>query len=238
MKLHHQLANSLGYDLIRHKKSHLELKDHLPKILAHYGIDTLIDVGANEGQFLSIIKESGFTGRTFSFEPIPAMAQMIVEKFKGDARTKIFNMALGESDSVLELNVYDSSVFSSFKTTNQFSKENFPEHVKLKEKISVPVKRMDEVLAKEINKDNAVFLKVDTQGFDLEVMKGATGILPQVKAVTFECSVIPIYDGCPNYLETIEYFSQLGFVPSGFFPVSREDKSLALIEFDAVMVRR
>lgn len=238
MKIHHTLANKLGYDLIRHKKSHLELKDHLPKILKGYEVDTVIDVGANIGQFLEMVKSSGFEGKTFSFEPIPKHADGIKEKYKNDPQVKVYNLALGESESVLKLNVFKSSVFSSFKQPTDFSKSNYKEHVSEYETIEVPIKRLDEILMAELKDSKKIMLKVDTQGFDLEVVKGATKILDRVVAINFECSVIPIYENTPNYLETLTFFHQLGFVPSGFFPVSRVDNTHELIEFDVIMVKK
>jgi hypothetical protein len=82
-----------------------------------------------------------------------------------------------------------------------------------------------------------VFLKMDTQGFDLQVFAGAKRSLPKVLALQSEISIQPIYEGVPEYLEALEVYTKAGFVISGLYPVSRDKDTLALIELDCVMRR-
>jgi hypothetical protein len=79
-------------------------------------------------------------------------------------------------------------------------------------------------------------LKLDTQGFDLEVLKGARKVLPQFKALQTEASVIPIYQGMPSHLDTMSALTALGLHLSGMFPVKCDD-ALRLVEYDCVFVR-
>jgi hypothetical protein len=81
------------------------------------------------------------------------------------------------------------------------------------------------------------YLKIDTQGFDIEVLRGAGDSLPAVKALQTEASVIGIYKGMPQYMDTIRYLEQRGFDITGLYPVSR-DSALRLVEFDCVMINR
>jgi len=81
------------------------------------------------------------------------------------------------------------------------------------------------------------YLKIDTQGFDIEVLQGGNESLDAVRALQTEASVIGIYKGMPGYMETIRYLGDSGFDITGFYPVSR-DRSLRLIEFDCVMINR
>ncbi|MBS0523463.1 MAG: FkbM family methyltransferase [Proteobacteria bacterium] len=81
------------------------------------------------------------------------------------------------------------------------------------------------------------YLKLDTQGFDIEVLEGARQSLPGIPALQSEASVIGIYKGMPGYMDTIRYLGDSGFDVTGFYPVSR-DRSLRLIEFDCVMINR
>jgi hypothetical protein len=81
------------------------------------------------------------------------------------------------------------------------------------------------------------YLKLDTQGFDMEVLKGATQSLSEFRALQTEASIKPLYQGMPDYREVVEYLSSAGFDLSAMFPVSHDD-ALRLIEFDCVMVNR
>jgi hypothetical protein len=83
---------------------------------------------------------------------------------------------------------------------------------------------------------NRLFLKLDTQGWDLEVMKGATQVLPLVHLIQSELSFKSIYSGQPSYVESLQYFRDLGFEVAGLFPLVR-DKNWGVIEADCVLVR-
>ena len=104
---------------------------------------------------------------------------------------------------------------------------------------TVRVRRFDG-LADEIEAlrtARAVYLKCDTQGFDLQVMAGAKNVLPRVGAMQSELSVLGIYQGMPDFLETLRQMRDLGFDMTGVFPVSR-DGALRVVEFDCVAVNR
>ncbi|MBL8408940.1 MAG: FkbM family methyltransferase [Candidatus Accumulibacter sp.] len=236
MKLVPALAGWFGYDAISRRKNHLQLDRHLLQILDKHAIDTVIDVGANAGQFSSRLRAAGFAGRIEAFEPIPAMARELAERFAADRLFTTHPCGLAEQDGAMELNVLAGSDFSSFLKTNENSEQYFPERTGLKEIIKVPVKRLDgiEGIAQQ---ESRLLLKLDTQGFDLQVFSGATALLPRIKAVLIECSVIPLYQGTPGFIESLTVFQAAGFLPSGFFPVSRDKTTLAIIEFDCMLVR-
>lgn len=236
MKLVPALAGWFGYDAISRRKNHLQLDRHLLQILDKHAIDTVIDVGANAGQFSLRLRAAGFSGRIEAFEPIPAMARELAERFAADRLFTTHHCGLAEQDGAMELNVLAGSDFSSFLKTNENSEQYFPERTGLKEIIKVPVKRLDgiEGIAQQ---ESRLLLKLDTQGFDLQVFSGATALLPRIKAVLIECSVIPLYQGTPGFIESLTVFQAAGFLPSGFFPVSRDKTTLAIIEFDCMLVR-
>ena len=87
-----------------------------------------------------------------------------------------------------------------------------------------------------IPREGRLFPKMDTQGYDLEVFRGAHLLLPNIKSLLSELSLIPIYDGMPTYLQALSTYQAAGFSVSGFYPVTRNEK-LALNEVDCVMVR-
>ena len=78
---------------------------------------------------------------------------------------------------------------------------------------------------------------MDTQGFDRQVFDGAKGVLPHIVGLQSELSVIPIYDGMTGWLEALSAFTQVGYSPTGFFPVVRTMPYGVWWEFDCVMVR-
>jgi hypothetical protein len=100
----------------------------------------------------------------------------------------------------------------------------------------VPVRRLDHVVEELNLGPRGVFLKMDTQGWDLEVIRGAEACLPRIAALQSEMSVVPIYEGMPSYLDMLRELHGRGFEPAAMFPVSRQ-ADLRLIEFDCVLVR-
>jgi len=95
---------------------------------------------------------------------------------------------------------------------------------------------LDELLSSDINEGANILLKIDTQGFDMQTYRGFEKYWDQVKILCFECSVEPVYQGSISFIETLKYFTEQGFKPTGFFPVSRGN-NLQIIEFDVVMVK-
>jgi hypothetical protein len=83
-----------------------------------------------------------------------------------------------------------------------------------------------------------VFLKIDCQGLDFEVLKGAGDCMKKVEGLQSEMSSIPLYLGVPDYLELLQYCRSLGFEPTGFFPVVNSPTGGHLMECDVVLIRR
>ena len=137
----------------------------------------------------------------------------------------------------MPLNVMASDQFSSFlepdsSRVGDLDGLNVPCHVE-----TVAVRTLDTVLPtlRERLRFERPYLKLDTQGFDMEVLRGGSECLSTVRALQTEASVIGIYKGMPTYMETISYLNERGFHLSGLYPVGR-DSSLRLVEFDCVMI--
>ena len=83
--------------------------------------------------------------------------------------------------------------------------------------------------------DPRVLVKVDTQGYDLEVVEGAAEVLCRVAALQLELPVKHVYDGMPRLAVTLDRLDELGFEVTGMFPVTRDRDLLRVIEFDCVL---
>ena len=126
------------------------------------------------------------------------------------------------------------SEFTSFLEPDNGDLDQFTDANRVKERRLVPVKRLDQILSEAAGR--RIFVKCDTQGFDLQVIAGMTGILPQVQALQLELPIRAIYKGVPHYCDTLKDLEKMGFIPAGFFLVSRALK-LDGIEFDCLFVR-
>jgi FkbM family methyltransferase len=239
MKLHKAAARLAGWELQHIRKDQPTLETHLSQLLPKLGIDCLLDVGANQGQYGTLLRRCGYKGRIASFEPVKASFEILRAKAAKDPQWSVYNYALGAKAEEKLIHVSRSTVMASFLDATEFSHTQFPEGMPVTRDEKVTIRTLDEVfgLVTEGLKSPRVFLKMDTQGFDLQVFAGAKRSLPQVRGLQTEISIQAIYEGMPDYLESLATYTKAGFVMSGLYPVSRDKQTLALIELDCVMRR-
>jgi len=213
------------------------LGDRLQKILQYYKIDEVVDVGANMGQFYSSIRDIGYKKVIYSFEPLLPAYTNLLELARKDKLLKTFNFALGGEDGEGIINISSASVFSSLLNISDYGKNIYPQ-MESKTSQKIKIRTINSCLKEGlIHSGNSILLKMDTQGYDIEVLKGADNILSRVSCVISEMSVIPIYQNMPHYLDALRVFEEKGFFLSGVFPVNY-DKDMSIIEFDALLIKK
>jgi FkbM family methyltransferase len=236
-----RVSRSLGYDIVPLR----EMKErdfalHLGELLAHLEIDCVLDVGANVGQYHDFLRDRVlFEGTIVSFEPVSRHVTQLSDKAKHDPRWHIEPYALGAQEGSLDINVMVSDQFSSFLEPDNSRIDDYDDLNVPCRTEAVAVKTVDGLLPGLQARlgFKRPYLKLDTQGFDIEVLEGARQSLPGILALQSEASVIGIYKGMPSYMDTIRYLGGKGFDITGLYPISR-DRSLRLIEFDCVMINR
>lgn len=234
MKLLYSLARSLGYELIRRKKNP-SLRAHLRNVIHRHAIDVVIDVGANDGQFALLLRSEGFRGTIYSFEPVNSTYEQLRRIAQHDANWKVFNTALGERVGDAIINVTASSDLCSLLDPNDFGKTAFPS-IAVSHQETIAMDTLDNFIAREkLAKAARILLKMDTQGYDLQVFQGAQQSLGCIVCLLSEISLMPIYAQAPHYLDALRLYEGKGFVPSGLYPVSRND-DLSVIEMDCVLI--
>ena len=202
-------------------------------------IDFVLDVGANLGQFGMGLRENGYLGPIHSFEPIPDILGQLSRKVAHDTSWQCHGIAFGSSKGTLELNVTADPVFSSFLAPRHSDNAPFFEGNVIAKTISVPVMTLDSWAAENSEKlrGREIFLKIDTQGFDLEVIRGAGELLKTVRLIQFEGACDPIYMDMPLMWDILRVLSKLGFKIIDMFPVNRLGLCGQVVEYDCLMVR-
>ena len=242
-KLRYRIAESLGYELVKMKKRQKmpnSLESNIARVLDMQRVNCVVDVGANTGQYGSLLRKIGYSGRIISFEPVRACFDILAHEAASDPNWSCRPCALGREDGTRSLNVMSASVFSSFLDANAYAARRFDESVDVERVEEVEVRRLDSLfgdLTREIEEPR-VFLKMDTQGFDLEVFAGASTCLDQIVGLQSELSLIPIYKGMPGFVDAIETYRRHDFEVTHIHPVSRDSSRLVLLEVDCVMSRR
>jgi FkbM family methyltransferase len=196
------------------------------------GINVFLDVGANRGFFSKHLRMSGYRGYLFSFEPVADDHDRIEALAAKDSRWKTCCCALGSENTTKEFHVNfsgEQTVLSSFLSLKAPTDKT--------RTVTVEVRRLDAILPRLLMEIESprIFLKMDTQGFDNEVIEGASGCLDQVLGIQSEISVIPLYDHMPHYTESLVRYERLGFALVDLFVVNRRDGFV--VEYDCMMAR-
>jgi FkbM family methyltransferase len=233
--------DAFGYslhDLSRNNDLRVFLPGHLRTILTKLRINCVIDVGANIGQYGRMLRRIGFAGRIVSIEPIQESFSQLRQTSAGDGDWITINAACGSRDETKSMNVFAQSGISSMlsASANMAALDSNP----VERTDMVTVKRLASIFETVLGGIDAprVFLKTDAQGHDLEVIKGAGEYIQQVEGLQAEVSLIPLYQGVPDYLDVLSYCREVGFDPTGFFPVFCSPDTSHLVECDVVLIRR
>jgi FkbM family methyltransferase len=234
------LARGIGCEIIpRWRMASWELSTHLAQLFARHQIDVVLDVGANRGQYRDFLRdEVGFAGQIVSFEPMSKMAEIPRGRATADARWHIHHCAVGRMPGTLPLNVMRDETLTSFRRPKGgHVRDDLDATNTIVRVEEVAVRTLDEMWPEiaAMHKVARPYLKMDTQGFDLEVVAGAGAALRQVVALQSEIAFRALYAAAPGYLDSISQLQSAGFEITGIYPVSRDEK-LRVIEGDCVML--
>jgi len=229
-KIIKKIFNQIGLHVSRYKK--------YPEFLLHHKIELLFDVGANFGQYAMHSRESGYKGKIISFEPLPDAYEKILKNSKNDPLWTVHKRcALGSVISEMEINISQNSQSSSILPMNHLHSSAEPKSSYIG-KTMTDVITLDSIFSSYRKNDEKVFLKIDVQGFESEVLKGLTLNLKNIFAVEIELSVVPLYDKQELYNYFFSFFEKSGFTLWSLVPIFKRDETGELLQFDAVFVRK
>lgn len=180
------------------------------KLLDLYAIDTVLDVGANTGQYAEEMrKDVGFKGNMFSFEPLSHAFSVLNQKAANDANWHAFNFALGDSNSRAQINVSLNSYSSSILPMLDSHRNAAPEST-YTGKEDIEIRKLDDFFFQNVNGKH-IWLKIDTQGFEDRVLRGASKCLSKISTIQLELSTVPLYEGQMLIDELISWLKELGY---------------------------
>jgi FkbM family methyltransferase len=170
---------------------------------------SIVDVGANVGQFSLFASHRWPAATIHAFEPLPDQAERFAAVH--GSRVTLHRCALGESPASLPIHVASRKDSSSLLPLGQRQKSMFG--MDEVDQIEVPVKRLDAVL-KTADLPQASLLKVDVQGFEYEVLRGAGELLRHFSHIYVEASFVELYEGQKLFVEIEEFLGNAGFQES------------------------
>lgn len=212
----------------------------LKRFLSAFAVDCLFDVGANRGQYATMLrKDASYKGLILSFEPNPDVFAQLQKTAAADRHWHVFNMALSDFDGTASFNIMAADQFSSLKKPSVEQDAIFADRNKVTKTVEMQCRRLDTLLPELVAQHGFArpFLKMDTQGHDLSVCEGAGAVLTDMLGVQTELGVRPIYEGGTGYRAMIDWLDARGFVPSAFFANNKGHFPL-LVEMDGIFVNR
>lgn len=217
----------------------LSEQGHLIDLLNTLRINYVLDVGANKGWFAKHIRMMGYQGYIFCFEPLRADCDSISRLARGDPSWRVFNFALGGEDTTKLFNVISGPGGDSASSSFLQPKFSIADFVGAEQKVEpIAIRRIDDVLD-EVIQDAAtprIFLKLDTQGYDLEVLRGCVRWIDKISILQSEVSITPLYNDMPHYTQALEHYESLGFSLMNLYIVNRVQHG-SISEYDCVMAR-
>jgi FkbM family methyltransferase len=209
----------------------------LRHLLLSLDVDCVLDVGANTGQYATELRLIGYRGLIISFEPSVGCFVQLERAAKADPKWVVVNCALGSHSGEGLLNEMTTSQFNSFYTPSLDETEYHKQYNIVARTTAVKIDTLDKALT-ELQARHGFrrpFLKMDTQGYDLEVFRGGQKVHNTLVGLQSEVPFKRIYEGAPRWEEAIAEYETAGFELVGLYKVNPHE--IQLIECDCYMLR-
>lgn len=234
-RLRHALLEKLQSMGLEIRKTQPESARRLRYFLKRFPVDAVLDVGANVGQYGRLLRELGYEGRIYSFEPGGEAFAQLERCAADDSAWTPLRLALGSSEGTVTLNVSEATDFSSIRQVRTETL-GLDGHARICTREEVPCRRLDAVLA-ELKVQGRRLLKLDVQGFEDEVLAGAGDALDSIHAVEIELSAAPLYEGQRLMEEQILFLKSRGFALYDLWDGFRNRNTGQVMEFEALFFR-
>jgi FkbM family methyltransferase len=228
----------LGLRLIQ-IRSHpaLTVDAGLRQILSRLGVSVVLDVGAHVGEYAIRLRDIGYRGQIFSFEPQAGAFAALSSKAMLDPFWEAFHIALGDRTGEQVLNISENSVSSSFLpvSPNILTIEPAIAGVEI-ERVRVEI--LDNIYGDITDpSEDKIFLKIDAQGYEPKVLAGAKEFLSCCVAVQLEMALFPSYQNQTLLPEMIALMRRSGFELVDLERVFWDHRTGYLMEVDGIFVR-
>ena len=205
--------------------------------LNHFEIDLVFDVGANSGQFASGIRQGGFKGKIVSFEPLTSAHRLLSEASTRDSNWDVHpRCALGDHDGETIINIAGNLASSSILPMLESHISAAP-HTSYIGKEVVQLFQLDTIAPEYLKTFKKPFLKIDTQGFEWQVLDGCLNSLPHIKGVLLEMSLIPLYEGQHLWEDMLLRMKDAGFTLWALQPGFTDPRNGRTYQVDGIFYR-
>lgn len=208
----------------------------LVRTLGWLDVDTILDVGANIGQYGSGIQASGFSGRIVSCEPLPDAFAQLEHRAARSPRWTPLNTAVGAASGTVEVNVSANSYSSSVLPLTNACLDAAPKS-RVVSSVLASLTTVQQLVAAHHIKPERTLLKIDTQGYEAAVLDGAGDALSEFAAVQLELSLVSLYEGQALFYELDARLRDIGFVLFSIEPGFCDPATGQMLQCDGLFIR-
>mgnify|MGYP000204832977 CR=1 FL=1 len=232
----HSILHRAGLEVTRRHPERLE-ESRVLAVANELGLKTIVDVGANVGQFSLGLFQAGFKGRIVSFEPLTAEHATLTRCSKAHASWTVApRCAIGDSNGQITIHRAGNSQSSSLLPMLREHEIAAPDSKMTSDEVT-DIRRLDQCPEVTEGTSGPLFLKVDTQGFELQVLRGATGLMPRIQAMLLEASLSPLYEGGPLFTDVLDHVRGLGFTLVDLVP-GFQSPAGKMLQVNLIVVRK
>ena len=192
---------------------------------------TVIDGGANVGDYAAKMRGDYPCAEIHAFEPTPKLFQGLKQRFAGDAKISCYDLALGDEDGSATFHVTHDTVSSSLLEEAEAGSYG------LNEAVTVSVKRLD-TWASNLTISRPALLKLDIEGNELAAMRGAEKVLSQIDYIELETTFVSARIGQPTFREILNFLNDHDFELIDVYPGILDSKTGRANWADALFARR
>lgn len=230
-------VQKLGVDLQRYPGNDPAYR--VVRILQSNAIDFVIDVGANSGGYAVGLRKHGYDRRIASFEPLPEPFTLLSRRASSDSRWEVYQQAVGAEPGEIEINIAgNAGASSSALPMLQRHRDAAPDSAYVGQ-ITAAVGTLDDWIAGQAELGERVFIKLDVQGFEAEVLAGARGILESdlLAGIQMEISFVPLYEGAMDWREAFCRADEYGLRLFALEPGFSDKETGQMLQADGIFVR-
>lgn len=226
-----KIIQKTGFDLHRVHKGATKME-----YLGHLNVNTVLDIGANEGQFATEIRSILPHAHIYSFEPIRDCFLNLQKKFTSDKNFTAFNFGLGSERGIVTMNKNVYTPSSSLLEMADAHKKLFPHTISSSEE-TITIERLDDQID-NIQIRNNLLIKVDVQGFEDRVITGGIKTFKNAHAILIENSFVTLYKNQPLFDDIYNTLTNIGFTYKGSLQEKIDPVTGAIVSEDSLFIRK
>ena len=201
-------------------------------LLNHYRIKHVLDIGANKGQYAQEIRSLGFKEQIHSFEPT-SYYEYLAKASERDTRWQTYRFGFGRANEKVKMYIASNDgESSSLLAPKNILEQGFG--ISFGNTEEVEIKTLKEFLNSNVISN--IYLKIDTQGNEMNVLLGLSEQINYVSVIEFESALIPLYQGETNHYAIAQYLIRHGFKAKQI-AITHWNQNKETISLDSIFVR-